>query len=144
MPTHPPEVVCDGEAFTLYPTASGWSAFNIVGTSTHFVTTAFEVTAFDVETGQVYGHVYEQKGNGNANHNQDTVVCTFSKIVLVEGPPANGRWVESRSLVGRWPSREPRRTGIAPKLKLRQVADVCPRAFPHAGSRMSPRRRQRS
>lgn len=95
-----PEVVCDGKAFTLYPTASDWSAFNIVGTSTHFITTAFEVTAFDVETGQVYGHVYEQKGNGKANHNQDTVVCTFSKIEFVEGPPANGRWVEF--VVTRW------------------------------------------
>ena len=95
-----PDVVCDGNAFTLYPTASDWSAFSIVGTSTHFITTAFEVTASDVETGRVYGHVYEEKGNGNANHNQDTVVCTFSKILFVEGPPADGRWVEFA--VTRW------------------------------------------
>ncbi len=95
-----PEAVCDGEHFTLYPTASDWSAFNIRGSGTHFITTAFEVIASDVETGQVYGHVYEAKGNGNANRNQDTVVCTFSKFVFVDGPPADGRWVEFA--VTRW------------------------------------------
>ncbi len=86
----------------LHPLSHGQrrSAFNITGSGTHFITTAFEVIASDVETGQVYGHVYEAKGNGNANRNQDTVVCTFSKVVFVDGPPADGRWVEFA--VTRW------------------------------------------
>lgn len=95
-----PETVCDGQHFTLYPTASDWSAFGIKDTSTHFITVAFEVTATDAETGEVYGYVYEAKGNGHAHPNQETVVCTFSKQVFVEGPPANGRWVEFA--VTRW------------------------------------------
>ena len=95
-----PETDCDGQQFTLYPTASDWSAFGIRDTSVHFITVAFEVTATLVETGEVAGYVYEAKGNGNAHPNQDAVVCTFSKLVFVEGPPANGRWVEFA--VTRW------------------------------------------
>ncbi len=95
-----PETVCDGQHFTLYPTASDWSAFGIKDTSTHFITVAFEVTAILVETGEVGGYVYKAKGNGQAHPNQETVVCTFSKLVFVEGPPANGQWVEFA--VTRW------------------------------------------
>ena len=95
-----PEVTCDGRQFTLYPTASDWSAFGVKDTSTHYITVAFEVTAYVVATGEVGGYVYEAKGSGNAHPNQPTVVCTFSKVLFVEGPPANGQWVEFQ--ITRW------------------------------------------
>jgi hypothetical protein len=57
----------------------GWSTAQLASGKGHLIPTSFTFTAYDETTQQQLFTFTQPKGNGNANHNQQTVQCSFSQ-----------------------------------------------------------------
>jgi hypothetical protein len=77
------QLTCDGQLLTIRtPTENssdngGWSVGQIIAGGTgHLIPTSFAFSAYDVTTQTSLFSGTQYKGNGQANHNQQTVTCT--------------------------------------------------------------------
>jgi hypothetical protein len=80
-------VTCDGQQLTIRSNNNhssengGWSSVQILsGSGGHLTPTQFSGVATDTTVNQVLFQFSSTKGNGKANHNQQTVNCTDVQV----------------------------------------------------------------
>lgn len=90
------QITCNGHQLTIRTNNNsssmngGWSVAQIVaGGSGHLIPTSFSLSAYDVTRKLALFSGTQVKGNGNANHTQQTVTCTQTMtgtLAMVLGP----------------------------------------------------------
>ena len=74
-------IVCGAETLTLTVTsvdsdnAPAWGV-GTISVGTHLIPTSFSFTATDLNTGDVLFSDTQAKGNGNGQHNEQTITCS--------------------------------------------------------------------
>jgi hypothetical protein len=80
-------ITCQGQELTIRSNSNnskqngGWESVQILsGGSGHLTPTSFSGAATDTTVNQVIFQFSSTKGNGNANHNKQTVTCTQVEV----------------------------------------------------------------